>query len=102
VTEWHKVARVADVEEGKPLGVVVGDQLIALFRVADSYHAVSNVCTHEVALLSDGYQEGSTIECPLHQARFDVTNGKCLGPPAETDLVAYQLKIEDGEIWVRA
>jgi nitrite reductase/ring-hydroxylating ferredoxin subunit len=61
---------------------------------------VHDVCTHEFALLSKGYQEGSVVECPLHQARFDVVTGACLSPPAKLDVRTYPVRIVAGEVLV--
>jgi nitrite reductase/ring-hydroxylating ferredoxin subunit len=36
----------------------------------------------------------------VHQARFDITTGKVLDPPANSDLKTYKVKIENGMICV--
>ena len=36
----------------------------------------------------------------LHQALFHIPTGKCLGPPADTDLVAFPVKVEGPDILV--
>ncbi|MGN5477172.1 Rieske 2Fe-2S domain-containing protein [Cupriavidus basilensis] len=53
------------------------------YRSDDQYFVTDNVCTHRYALLSDGYLEDGCIECPLHQARFDIRTGQamCARPP---------------------
>lgn len=97
---WHRICKVEELREGKPLSAEIGGVSVALFRVGQACHAVSNICTHELAFLSDGWQEGDIVECPLHQARFRVSDGKCLGPVAEEDLPVFESKIEDGDVWV--
>jgi nitrite reductase/ring-hydroxylating ferredoxin subunit len=100
MTTWHKVCRLADLVEGEPYGTKLAGTPIGLFRVAGACHAVHDVCTHEFALLSQGYQEGAVIECPLHGARFDVVTGKCLAPPARDDLAVFPVKIEGDDVFV--
>lgn len=95
---WQVVENLVDLDEDEPLGAEVGDQMIALYLVDSEVYATTDVCTHEFAQLSGGFVEDSVVECPLHQARFDVRTGKCLGPPAEADLKTYPVRIEDG--WV--
>jgi nitrite reductase/ring-hydroxylating ferredoxin subunit len=97
---WHRICRFDEVHEGKPKGVDIDGAAIGIFRVGDRCHAVGNICTHEYALLSEGWQEGGTIECPLHQARFSVTDGTCHGPLAEQNLQVYEVRIQDGDIHV--
>lgn len=83
-----------------PLGVNEGGRPIAIFRLGERCYATSDVCTHELAFLSEGWQDGDVVECPLHQARFRITDGKCLGGPAETDLDTFEVKVEGDEVFV--
>ena len=62
--------------------------------------ARDGICTHEVAQLEDGLVIGTVIECPLHQGRFDVTNGKALSAPVCVDLKTYPTKVEDGDVYI--
>lgn len=100
MSRWRVACRLQDVAEGEPATVKVDGIPIGIFRLGDACHAVHDICTHEFARLSQGYQEGDVIECPLHQARFSITTGKCLSPPAERDLAVYAVRIEDGDVLV--
>jgi NAD(P)H-dependent nitrite reductase small subunit len=97
---WHRVAAAAEVKEGEAIPVNVGDMQIALCRVDGTIYAFENVCPHAYALLSDGFIEGNEIECPLHAARFEISTGQCLAPPADRDLVTYAVKVEGDEVFV--
>ena len=97
---WHRVADEADLALEQPLGIRVGDVQIALVRLEDGIHAINDVCTHEYALLSEGYCEDGKLECPLHQAMFDIRTGKALSEPAEVDVATYPVKVEDGAVFV--
>jgi len=90
---WVAVASVTAIAEGDMLGVKVGDKPIALYNVAGRIYATDNVCTHAFALLSDGWLDGTEIECPLHAGRFDVTTGKGLGPPIPSDIKTYETRV---------
>ena len=39
---------------------------------------------------------GHEIECPLHQGRFDVRDGRALCSPLRENLATYPVRIEDG------
>lgn len=89
---WHDALPLADLEDSVPHEVQLGSRLLALVKVGENIYAVDCICTHEFALLSDGYVDGDTIECPLHAARFDLPTGKVLDGPAETDLNTYPVR----------
>ena len=58
MADWVRVAAAADVAEGNVLGVRVGEREIALYHLpGGEYRASDNICTHEYALLSDGWLE---------------------------------------------
>jgi len=99
--EWHRVASEADLSPETPLGVRVGDVQIAVVRLEDGIFAINDVCTHEYALLSEGYCEEGKLECPLHQALFDIRTGKALTEPAEVDVATYPVKVEGGAVFVQ-
>jgi nitrite reductase/ring-hydroxylating ferredoxin subunit len=97
---WHVAARSIDVKEGEVLGVNVNRFPIALYRIEGKVYATRNVCTHEFALLSDGYLDGDCIECPLHQALFHVPTGEVRSEPADEPIQPYATKEESDSIHV--
>ena len=98
---WVRVASAAAIPPGEMQAVDAGGRQIALFHLDDGgWHATANICTHAFALLTDGWLDGSVIECPLHAARFDVCTGKVLGPPAEADLAAYPVRIDGDAVLI--
>jgi 3-phenylpropionate/trans-cinnamate dioxygenase ferredoxin subunit len=91
------------VAEGQVIGVRVAGRLVGLYHVrGGDYRATDNVCTHEYALLSDGWLENGCIECPLHAARFDVKTGKALCAPAEHNIDVFELRVEGGDLMMKA
>ena len=97
---WHDVARADQVTADAPFPCAVGDVRIALYRTDEGISAIGDVCTHEDVLLSGGWLENCIIECPMHQAMFDVRTGKCTGGPTDKDVPLYAVKEEDGVIFV--
>ncbi len=99
---WQKVASLDALQDGEALAVKVDDTDIALFRLGDEVRATSGICTHALALLADGFVESGdgTVECPLHQALFDIRTGKALCAPATEDLAVYPVRLEGGDILV--
>jgi 3-phenylpropionate/trans-cinnamate dioxygenase ferredoxin component len=99
---WLRVAALAEIAEDAPLAVNLGDLPIALYRLDGKIHALDDVCPHEFALLSQGFIEAGAIECPLHQACFDIATGRCLSGPATIDLRVYAVKVDGDAVFVRA
>ena len=101
MADWVRVAAMADVAEGKAFGVRVGAKEVAIYHLpGGEFCATDNICSHEYALLTEGWLENGCIECPLHAAQFDCRTGKALSAPADEDLQVYQLKIEGDDILV--
>ena len=93
-------ANLSDLVEDEPLAVKLGDEQIALYRLDGEVYATHNVCTHQFALLSDGYMEDGCIECPLHQGKFDIKTGAAMCAPVTQAIRVYPVKVEDGRILV--
>ena len=81
--------------------VRVGAEFIAIFRIDGRFYATSDSCTHEEASLCDGFVEGDTIECPMHQATFHIPTGRALREPAKTDLRTFPVRVVDAAVEVQ-
>lgn len=92
------IARAEDVSPGRGLAVNVEGLRIAVFNVDGNYYAIDDTCTHAEASLAEGDVDGSTVECALHGARFDLRTGEAVGPPADRPVTAYKVHVEDGKI----
>jgi NAD(P)H-dependent nitrite reductase small subunit len=99
---WQRVAALADLADDAAFAAKLGNRRIALYRLDGRVYALDDVCTHALALLSQGFIENGAVECPLHGARFDIVTGRCLSPPATVDLRTYAVRIEGDEVFVRA
>ena len=99
---WIRVASASDLQDDEVLGLTVGGARIALYRIEGEFYATDNRCTHAEALMSEGYLEDGCIECPLHQARFDIRTGAALCAPATEPLRTYPVKREGEEIYIGA
>jgi apoptosis-inducing factor 3 len=97
---WHNAARLDALGDGDVIGVEVDGTLVALYRIGGAIYATDGMCTHATGLLADGWVEDGAIECPLHQARFDIRTGKALCEPATEDLRIYPVKIEGADVLI--
>ncbi len=97
---WTIAASLNEVPEGKALGVEVDGVHIALYNLDGEIYATHGICTHALALLSEGWIEDGKIECPLHQGQFDIRSGKALCSPVTEDLRTYAVRVEGKHILV--
>lgn len=83
------------------IGVTVDGRDVAIYTVGDALYATDNICSHGQARLCDGFLDGHEIECPLHQGKFDVRDGKPLCEPVTVALRSYPVKIEGRRVYIR-
>lgn len=97
---WYEVPGVDQLGEDESMAVEIAGQPIAVCRSGGALHAVHNVCTHQFALLSDGYVEDGCIECPLHQGRFDLKTGAALAAPVTEPVRVFRMREEGGKAYI--
>lgn len=93
-TTWIDLCGIDDIDESGMYEFRHGERRIVVYRLEDGLFATDNVCTHEFALLSEGWLENGTIECPLHGALFDVKTGRVERGPAECALKTYAIRTD--------
>jgi naphthalene 1,2-dioxygenase system ferredoxin subunit len=97
---WTDVSAFDDVPEEDVLGVETAGKDVALYNVDGQVYATDNICTHGHARLCDGFLEGFEIECPLHQGKFDIRDGRPTCQPVTEAVRSYPVKIENGRVFV--
>ena len=102
MAEFVRVASASDIPEGKMRKVIVGSAQVLVANVKGKYYAIGNVCTHLGGPLDQGVLNGQEVQCPWHGSHFDVTNGQVKRGPAAKPEPAYEVKVEQNNILVRA
>lgn len=95
---WQAIGALDDFTEGEPAAVIAGDRQIAIFRIGDEVFALSDLCSHGHARLSDGYVEDGCVECPLHQGLFDIRTGAPRCAPVTEAVRAFPIRIVDSRV----
>ncbi len=98
--QWTDISAADEVPEEDVIGVQAEGKDLALYSVEGQVYATDNICTHGHARLCDGFLEGYEIECPLHQGKFDIRDGKPLCEPVVEAIRSYPVKIENGRVFV--
>jgi naphthalene 1,2-dioxygenase system ferredoxin subunit len=99
---WTDVGTLDDLPDGDVVGRVVEGREIALYRLGAEVFATDATCTHGHANLCGGFVEpDGSIECPLHQGRFDIRSGRALCEPLERDLPTHAVRLDGRRVLVR-
>ncbi|MBE1281964.1 MAG: Rieske 2Fe-2S domain-containing protein [Rhodobacteraceae bacterium] len=101
MSQWIHACACDDIDEEDLIRWDHNGQTFAIYNTEDGFFATDGLCTHEDQHLEDGLVTADVIECPLHQARFNIKTGKALSAPACEDLRTYPVKVENGQIFVQ-
>ncbi|MCS6815760.1 MAG: non-heme iron oxygenase ferredoxin subunit [Blastocatellia bacterium] len=96
--QFVKVARVSEVAPGEARLVEIEGRRIALFNLNGTFHAIDDVCPHRGGPLSEGTLEGEIVVCPWHGARFRISTGEVLSPPATHGVTCYPVRVQGEDI----
>jgi len=97
------LCKTAEVEEESPISVTPeGFPMLGVFEFEGEYFVTDNLCTHGMAVLTEGYQDGEEIECPFHGGAFSIKTGEATAPPCQIPLKSYPVTLEDGNICIPA
>jgi len=109
----HRLIEVSALPEGTHTVVKVGKRELGLFNVRGNYHALPNLCPHQLGPLCEGkvsgttssraetdwqlewIHEGEIVTCPWHGIEYHIVNGRCL-PFPEISIRHYEVLEEDG------
>jgi 3-phenylpropionate/trans-cinnamate dioxygenase ferredoxin component len=95
MTEFTRVARVADVAAGTILKVTASGQEILLCNSKDKITAIINRCSHAEEKLECGRIRNGWIACPAHGARFNLETGQAMNPPATLPIQTFPTRVVD-------
>lgn len=93
MSNFVKIAAVADIKSGSPYCAEIQGKKIALFNIDGKYFATTNICTHAGGPLCEGDLKEKTITCPWHGSKFDVTTGSVIGGPAQNPIKTFATRV---------
>lgn len=74
-----KLGPASDIPPGEGRVYQIEGEKIAVFRTRTSeVYAVQAECPHRKGPLADGLLGGTTLICPLHGWKFDITTGQAI------------------------
>ena len=116
--EFKEIAKVGEIPLGEMKKYDIDGIEVTIAYQKDGYFAFNDRCPHMNSPLHLGKIEEGEVVCPLHKARFDITSGKKSADPKVSipkafkvgrmmsdirtyDLGVYEVKVEDGKIFVK-
>lgn len=96
---WHRVADLDELPEGRVKTVVAGHRSLALTHFEGTYSALDNRCPHQGGPLGEGSIEKGWLRCPWHGWDFHPCTGN--SPGGHDDGVdSFEVEVRDDGIWV--
>lgn len=114
----YVLAQVDELPPGAHRVFAVEGREIGVFNVAGQYHALPNLCPHQIGPLCSGrvsgtlisrpetdwqlqwVHDGEIVTCPWHGLEFHIPTGQCLAF-REIRLRHYEVWAEDGVVKLR-
>ena len=95
------VGKASEFEEGKLSHVTAAGKELLVAKIGGNFYATGNICTHAGAELHEGTVDGSTLTCPWHGAKWDLTTGNLTWFPQKLKPIGqYKIAVEDGTVYV--
>ena len=101
MSNWIDVCDADELDDEDVMRFDHAGQTYAVYRAAERVYATDGHCTHERVHLCDGLVMDHVIECPKHNGRFDIRDGRALGAPACVNLKTHPARIEAGRIQIQ-
>ena len=104
---WYLAAWASELAPGERIRRFLLSKPVLLMRSAGgAVGAISNICPHRFASLSDGHFDADIVACPYHGLRFDM-NGRCVHNPhgggkipERAYVASYPVAERYGAIWI--
>ncbi len=97
---WHRVGPLNELAQRELCTVTIAGKALALTCKDGKFGAIAGRCLHVGGPLGEGKLTGENIVCPWHGWSFNRCNGQS-GKGYPIAVAAYELKEEDGALWIR-
>jgi len=112
MTTKHEICPASEIPPGDRKIVEVDGLSIGIFNIEGEYHALNNVCPHQLAPLCEGditglvtadrpdqesynwEEDGRIIKCPWHNWEFEITTGNSVFNPHKVKTATYDVGVE--------
>lgn len=100
--DWTDAITVSELEDGTLQRAEIDGEALVLLKDGERILAASATCTHVGGPLDEGELDGTCVTCPWHASVFDLEDGSVVHGPATSPLHAYETRVLNGMIQVKA
>jgi len=97
---WVNAIAIGKLKPGEHTVIETDVGPIALFNIKGKMVAIEDRCSHDGGALACGIVEGDEIICPRHGARFSLSTGEALSPPAYEAIEVFLTREHNGMIQI--
>ena len=103
--DWHRVADLDELPEGRVKTVTAGTHSMALTHIDGEFTAMDNRCPHQGGPLGEGsIERGESgecwLRCPWHGWDFDPKTGRPPGGHEDSGQTLYPVELRDDGIYI--
>jgi len=99
MANFVKICQASDVKAGSGKSVEIGGKSVAVFNVDGTFYAINDVCLHRGGPLGEGELQGTTVICPWHGWRYNLTTGENEVMP-DRPIEKYEVEVVGDDILV--
>ncbi|HWS02890.1 MAG TPA: Rieske 2Fe-2S domain-containing protein [Gammaproteobacteria bacterium] len=96
---WHTVTAMSELPSGEISYRDCEYRNLYIYRDGDNVRVYDSRCPHQVTNIPHLALEGTSLTCPKHHWKFDVTTGECTDV-GNRPLNQFEHKIENGVLFV--
>jgi len=101
MSDWIEITQLDEIPVLGSRVIKTDSMDIAIFRTSDDrVFAVRDACPHKQGPLSQGIVHGTSVTCPLHNWKIDLSSGEALGADEGCTNV-YDTKVENNMVYLR-
>jgi nitrite reductase/ring-hydroxylating ferredoxin subunit len=87
---------------GAAVGAATASMSTAGELSSDAFAVFDDHCPHRGGSLADGCLVDGTVQCPWHGSQFDVRTGHVVAGPAKDNIATCEVRIDGGNVKLRA
>ena len=96
--QWREVLALTDIADGEVKRTETATRTVFVYRTGDAFKVYDSHCPHQVTNIPHLALAGSTLTCPKHHWKFDITTGACI-EKGKHPLKAFETQVEDGKLY---
>jgi nitrite reductase/ring-hydroxylating ferredoxin subunit len=97
-----RIGSATDVADGQMRVFDIAGTNVNVSNTGGRLYAFDDTCTHTGCSLAEGELDGTTVTCPCHGSRFDVTSGAVLHGPARLPVRSRTVQAEGPDLLAEA